>query len=155
MCCWYLYFSVKIPFLLYSIAWVGAVSNMCDNCLFLAFAGLPSVFLFIYELLINALPNFFQKSINVSSLLSKYFIARYVFTSVHAMKKANTRMGHQVVSHLLSKQIGIYYRHHSSRRCDFPRPPCIYNYPQKLQDNWTCLPLHSPPLSLPFDPPAQ
>ena len=30
MYCWYLYFSVKTLFLLYSVAWMGEVSNMCD-----------------------------------------------------------------------------------------------------------------------------
>ena len=34
MYCWYLYFSVKILLKLYSVAWVGAVSNMCDIYIF-------------------------------------------------------------------------------------------------------------------------
>ena len=35
---------------LYSVAWVGAISNMCGICLFMVFDGLPHVFSFVYEL---------------------------------------------------------------------------------------------------------
>ena len=40
-------------FTLYSVAWVVEVSNICDIFLFLVFDGLPHVFSFIYEVLIN------------------------------------------------------------------------------------------------------
>ena len=42
-----------------------------------------------------------------------------------------------------------------SRNCDCPMPPCIYNDPQQLQDNWTWLPNHSPSFSLPPDLPEK
>ena len=58
--CWYLYFDVQTPYLLYSVAWVGAISNMCDHCRFLTFAGIPHALSFVYELLINPLANFFK-----------------------------------------------------------------------------------------------
>ena len=45
-------------FLLYSVAEVDAVSNMCDICLLMVFYGLPHAFSIIYELLINTLANF-------------------------------------------------------------------------------------------------
>ena len=47
-------------FSLYSLSWVGAVSNMCDNCLFLIFSGLPHAISFVYELLINPFANFWE-----------------------------------------------------------------------------------------------
>ena len=89
---------------MYSVAWVGAVSNMCHIFLFLVFSGLSSVFSFIYEFLITALA-FFRKFIKLSSVLRKYCIARYASTSLHAIKKEKSRMGYQVVPHALSKPI--------------------------------------------------
>ena len=63
--CWYLYFSVKTFFIFYSLSWAGAVSNMWDIFFSLVFDGIPHVFSFIYELLINALAIFFQKFMKV------------------------------------------------------------------------------------------
>ena len=103
MYCWYLYFSVKTIFSFYLVAWVGAVSNVRDNFLFMKFPGLLHVFSLVYELLFNTFVHFFRKYMNLLSVLRKYVITRYAFTSVHSMKKAKTRMGHQVVPHLLSK----------------------------------------------------
>ena len=56
----FIFFCENPLFLLYSVAWVDAVSNMCDNYLFLPFDGLPHAFLFVYELLINPLSIFLQ-----------------------------------------------------------------------------------------------
>ena len=64
MYCWYLYFAVQTHyFSLYLVAWVGAVSNKWDNCLFLTFTGLPHAFSFVYESLMNPL-DFFSSNIN-------------------------------------------------------------------------------------------
>ena len=60
MYCSYLYFSMQNLFKLYLVAWVDEISNMCDIYLFLVFDGLPHVFLFIYELLINTLAKKFH-----------------------------------------------------------------------------------------------
>ena len=43
-----LIFCYANPFLLYSVAWLGAVSNMCDIYLFMVFDGLPYVLSFAY-----------------------------------------------------------------------------------------------------------
>ena len=61
MYCWYLYIFLQTLFLLYSVAWVSAVSNICDICLFLKFSGLPHAFSFVYKLLINHLAIFPSK----------------------------------------------------------------------------------------------
>ena len=83
-----IYIILFKPFLLlYLVACVGAVSNICDTCLFLKCTGLPHVLSFVYELLIDALALCFENFIKLSSILSKYFIVRYAFTSLHVMNK--------------------------------------------------------------------
>ena len=154
MYCWCKYFSVQTLFLLYLVSWVGAVSNMCDSCLFLVFSGLTHVLSLVYELLINALANFFRKIIKLSSVLSKYCISIYAFTSVHAMKKQKLGWATRTFPIHSPNQFGIYSLHHASRHCDYPPPPFIYNYPQQLQYTLTLIPTHSPSFSLPYDPPA-
>ena len=54
-------FLCGLIFELYSVAWLGEVSNICDSFLFLIFAKLPHVLSLVYELLINALGNCFLK----------------------------------------------------------------------------------------------
>ena len=61
-------FSVQtLNLFIYSVAWLGEASNMCDTYLFLVFYGPPRVFSFIYELLINNLDFFFKSSLKYSS----------------------------------------------------------------------------------------
>ena len=113
----------KPIFSLYSVLWVGAVSTMCDICLFLVFDGLPHVFSCVYELLINDFTNYFQKTIDVSSVLRKYFIYRYAFNSVHATKKEKLGWATKLLTMHYPHQYGIQSLNHESRNCGFPTPP--------------------------------
>ena len=93
--------------------------------------------------------------IKLSSILRKYFISRYAFTSVHAMKKAKTRIGPQVVPHIISKLIWYLVPSWFLKSLWLYNTPCICNYQKQLQDTWTWLPPHSPSFYLLFDPSAQ
>ena len=61
----FIFFSASPVLLLYSVGWVGAVSNMCDICLFLVFDGLTHIFSLINEFLINNLAKNYWKFINL------------------------------------------------------------------------------------------
>ena len=114
MYCWYICFDVQILLLLYSVAWVGAVSNMCDICLYLLFSGIPDDFSLKCEFLINSLDKISQKFIKVSFVLRKYLICRYAFTSVHAMKNQNVGWSTRTFPMALSNPIKYLVM-----------PPCI------------------------------
>ena len=74
-----------------------------------------------------------QKIIKSSSILSKYFISRYVFTSVHDMKNKKLGWATRWFPMQSPKQFGTQSRHHFSVNCGCPLPPCIYNYQQQHQ----------------------
>ena len=98
---------------------------------------------------------FFRTFIKLPYILRKYFIARYAFTSVHAMKKAKNRMIHQVVPHTLSKTIWELVLPSYLKVLWFSTAPCICNYQQQLQDTWTWIHLHSSSFYLTSVPLAQ
>ena len=54
-------FFCETIFSFYLVAWLGAVSNVSDNCLFMKFPGLLHVFSLVYELLFNTFVRFFSK----------------------------------------------------------------------------------------------
>ena len=93
MHCWYLYIFYANPFV------VVVVSSSMGRCSiqYVIYFPLSGIFGTFKYLIIRI--HFFQKSIKISSVLRKNFIAIHAFTSVNAMKKANTWMGHQVVPH--------------------------------------------------------
>ena len=86
MCCWYLYFYLKT---LFKIVFSSMGRCSIQYVWYLSLSGiygLPNVFSFIDDLVINVVAKK-RKFIKVSFVLRKCFIARYAFTSAHTMKK--------------------------------------------------------------------
>ena len=78
-------------------------------------------------LLINALYSFSKNIMKLSYISRKYFIPTHTFTLLHAMKKTETWMGHQVVPMHYPNQFGTYSHRYASSNCDCPLTPGIFN----------------------------
>ena len=79
------------------------------------------------------LSQFFWKFGKLSSVLRKFYIARYGFTSVNAMK--NQKIGWATGSFPVHSPNQCWAKscHHDTRSCDCPLTPCICNNQQQLQ----------------------
>ena len=121
---WHIHFAVQThrpPS--YVVAQVGAVSNICDIFLFPIFSILVNDLTFIEDLWNNFLAKNYMNSVEVSYILSKYFISIYISTSVQAMKTANTQIGRQVFIMHSQNQLETLSHHNASMHCDFALPP--------------------------------
>ena len=87
----------------FSVAWVGAVSNMFDICLFIVFSVLPRVFSFVCELLIDALAK--KSKIHKIIIHLEQVFHRQIYIHFSARYKKENRMIHQVIPSALSKPI--------------------------------------------------
>ena len=152
MYCWYLYFSVQTLFFVV-VSSIGRCSLQYVWYFSFSILWWTSICLLMHIGVVNQrLSQLFWKFIKISSTLRKYFIAKCVFTSVHATKKKNFDGPPGGSTGTLQNILGLITAIMTECIVVVDLPPLFV----MIRDNFRIIelgyPPHSPPLSLPSGP---